>query len=635
MGVNENYGVLRIVHWNGDGRRDKNARGEQIDQNSDAYLPESRQGSMFARTLARLQGKSTATSFPEARLVHVLTQRETTIGRGLSNDIILLDPMVSREHARLVVDEQGWHIQNVTLSNIVRVNDQTVPGGSDAPVHSQDLLLLGSTLVQFISPQGMLAHDEEVSALSSENEPALSPSLLIEEQKERARMDKQRDEPMVLAQIAQPTLLPPVAGDEELLQEWREDQEKLSRMGVTMEFALSHRLGKRLRWMFAGIALLVLVMATLVVLLLNSMNGIVVFAQDGLFNVLLALTIPIVPALGINLLVNFIDRFEREPWFLRLAAFLWGALIAIPPAVFIEQMLDGVISAVWGSDIVLHAFLQGLNFGLTEETVKGLGLLLLFFVLRDEFDNVTDGIVYGALIGAGFAMVENFFYFLQNPKDIYILIVGRIVLGWLVHSTYTICFGIALGSIRHTCVHWKHIVLPLSGYILSVGLHTLFDFINSLVKALLPAYSKNPTVTTFAHIAIVGDYIPLFIAQLGILYILIKALAHEASIIREFLASEVSSGTIRVGEYALLQHSFARIREERRILFRYGVKQWVLVRGLYQAEIGLAFRKWHVSMGDKPKFGYLQPEDAYRKRIQRLRQEIAAGRSRGSKSPDR
>jgi hypothetical protein len=39
-------------------------------------------------------------------------------------------------------------------------------------------------------------------------------------------------------------------------------------------------------------------------------------------------------------------------------------------------------------------------------------------------------------------------------------------------------------------------------------------------------------------------------------------------------------------------------------------------------EIGLAFRKWHVSMGDKPKAGERQPEDAYRERIKQLRLEF-------------
>lgn len=37
----------------------------------------------------------------------------------------------------------------------------------------------------------------------------------------------------------------------------------------------------------------------------------------------------------------------------------------------------------------------------------GLALFLLFFWKRDEFDNVTDGIVYASMIGLGFAMTEN------------------------------------------------------------------------------------------------------------------------------------------------------------------------------------------------------------------------------------
>src|SRR5213082_1168921 len=114
----------------------------------------------------------------------------------------------------------------------------------------------------------------------------------------------------------------------------------------------------------------------------------------------------------------------------------------------------------------------------------------------------------------------------------------------------------------------------------------------------------------------------LLLAQMFLLYILIKALAHEAAVIREFLAVEVSNGVVKVDEYALLQNSFQRTKTERRVLREYGFRQWLRVKALYQTEIGLAFRKWHVSMGDKPKLGYIQPEDAYRKRINRLRHEI-------------
>ena len=343
--------------------------------------------------------------------------------------------------------------------------------------------------------------------------------------------------------------------------------------------------------------------------------------QDGPSSIVAALTVPLIPAFTIVLLVNFIDRFEREPWFLRLGAFLWGAIIAIPPALFIEQQIGTYIQSE--ADPLLHSALIGLNAGFTEETIKGLGLLLLFFALRDEFDNVTDGIVYGALIGAGFAMVENFVYFASNSKHFFLfLVIMRVVLGWLCHSTFTVCFGATLGYVRHTRARWRQMLVPLSGYILAIALHSIFDFVDYFANAIVLSSPNDPTVIFFSWVAVIGDYIPPFITQIVLLYFLMKALAHEAAVIREFLASEVGSGIVTVGEYTLLQNSFQRTREERRVLRQSGFRQWLRVKDLYQTEIGLAFRKWHVSMGDKPKLGYLQPEDAYRQRIKRLRQEI-------------
>jgi hypothetical protein len=287
--------------------------------------------------------------------------------------------------------------------------------------------------------------------------------------------------------------------------------------------------------------------------------------------------------------------------------------------------VDSLLTDLLGSntsDVVRSAF-QGLNAGITEETIKGLGLLLLFVILRDEFDNVTDGIVYAVLIGAGFAMVENYRYFAVDFRQFPIfLIVYRIVLGWLGHSTFLACFGAALGYVRHTHVRWRQIVIPLVGYLIAVGLHSFFDFVTFQASVALNANPGNSYVSFLSLIALIGDYIPPFLAQMFLLYILIKALAHEAAVIREFLAVEVSNGIVKVDEYALLQNSFQRTRAERRVWQQSGYRQWLRVKALYQTEIGLAFRKWHVSMGDKPKLGYRQPEDAYRRRIKRLRHEI-------------
>ena len=606
-----------------------------------------------ANATAHLQDRYPTGWLPEERLVHLLSRSETTIGRALSNDIILMDPTVSREHARLVRTEYGWSVFNLTMHNIVRVNGRPVPSGGSISLQPQDFLVLGSTMLQLIAPQsempevsGESDHSEEpTQRLPSQREvppsqfpPSLQP--LSDNASANGKQDGDGSGLRKLLKTSKPAQSPtpvqasawhanppalqaayplPVQPEpEQQAQPWDEEEENLLGAGVTMQFALPQRMGVRTRWLIAGFGITILIAFAVITIVLNSIIGISSAAQNGLSSIVAALTIPIIPALVINLLVNFIDRYEREPWFLRLAAFLWGAIIAIPPALFIELRVDAITQSV--SDDLLRSIIKGLNAGITEESVKGLGLLLLFVVLRDEFDNVTDGIVYGALVGAGFAMVENFVYFASNSRDFLVfLIVGRIVLGWLSHSTFTMCFGAALGYVRHTHIRWRQIVIPLAGYLIAVGLHSVFDFVDNYASAIVLG---DQAMATISLVAVIGNYIPPFIAQITLFYILIKSLAHESAVIREFLAPEVSSGVVHVDEYALLQNSFQRTKEERRALGRYGLKQWMRVKALYQTEIGLAFRKWHVSMGDKPKLGYRQPEDAYRRRIKRLRQEI-------------
>jgi RsiW-degrading membrane proteinase PrsW (M82 family)/pSer/pThr/pTyr-binding forkhead associated (FHA) protein len=621
--MKQNYGVLRVVRV-------------RLPANATTYL----------------QDRYPSGWLPEERLVHLLTHTSTTLGRALNNDIILMDPTVSREHARLDLDASGWHITNLTEQNIVRVNGYTVPSGGTFPVQPQDILIVGSTMLQLIAPnnaQTSLEDDDKPGAVTERlpyvnrpPQPRYQPTYFDDSSTKRDSRDLKGAPPSsvsltppslpslsprsALAGSTGGTSLPEQPAPELVAQAWEEEvEESLLGAGVTMQFALPQRLGKRTLWFIAGIGLLFLVFSAAITLVLNGLITLTALAEYGVSSILAAIVIPAVPTACIFLLVNFIDRFEREPWFLRVAAFLWGAIIAIPAALLIERRVDSLLTDLLGSntsDVVRSAF-QGLNAGITEETIKGLGLLLLFVILRDEFDNVTDGIVYAVLIGAGFAMVENYRYFAVDFRQFPIfLIVYRIVLGWLGHSTFLACFGAALGYVRHTHVRWRQIVIPLVGYLIAVGLHSFFDFVTFQASVALNANPGNSYVSFLSLIALIGDYIPPFLAQMFLLYILIKALAHEAAVIREFLAVEVSNGIVKVDEYALLQNSFQRTRAERRVWQQSGYRQWLRVKALYQTEIGLAFRKWHVSMGDKPKLGYRQPEDAYRRRIKRLRHEI-------------
>jgi len=555
--------------------------------------------------------------------VYLLTQPVMTIGRGNHNAIILQDPTVSREHARLILRHSSWIIENLSAHNVVRVNDQDVAPGTAAPIQTLDILTLGGTELQLVAPAEHLLQQliTETSPLTTT---PMSSTLGSSPSDESARPYSMLASSAHLTSNADASAARPL---------FTEPAHALNAgvlgPGITLQFAFPEHIGRPMRWTISALAVLFFAVCAILTVELNTLIGVQVIDNGGLFNVLAALTIPLLPAFGIALLVNFMDRFEREPWFLRLGAFLWGAIIAIPPAFFVERIVDhslstshfGALSGSMGTLVV--SMLRGLNAGITEETVKGAGLLLLLFVLRDEFDNITDGIIYGALIGAGFAMVENFGYFATGSRQsLAYLIVGRVLLGWLDHSTFTACFGAGLGYARQISTRWKKIAVPLAAYALSVTLHSFFDFIDFEATAAAHSAPNSSVVSFLALIAIVADYIPPLIAQLTLASILVRSLAHETAIIREYLADEVVDGIVTPDEYALLQRSFRRTRLEREVLYTRGFHAWLTIKALYQTEIGLAFRKWHVSMGDKPKSGQRQPEDAYRERIHQLRLEF-------------
>src|SRR5207237_10447130 len=48
--------------------------------------------------------------------------------------------------------------------------------------------------------------------------------------------------------------------------------------------------------------------------------------------------------------------------------------------------------------------------GILEELAKGLAVLMLFLIMRNEVDDVVDGIVYGAAVGLGFNLLESMSY---------------------------------------------------------------------------------------------------------------------------------------------------------------------------------------------------------------------------------
>jgi RsiW-degrading membrane proteinase PrsW (M82 family) len=126
----------------------------------------------------------------------------------------------------------------------------------------------------------------------------------------------------------------------------------------------------------------------------------------ALLLVVLSILAAVVPAVLYSLAIWWFDKYEKEPWGLLAATFLWGALPAIFVSLVAEVLLDIPFSAVLG-EAVGQVIAGSAVAPVVEEVAKGFAISLIFLIFRREFDGVLDGIVYGALVVFGFGMTEN------------------------------------------------------------------------------------------------------------------------------------------------------------------------------------------------------------------------------------
>ncbi len=64
---------------------------------------------------------------PLAGSIFQISKPVIAIGREPTNDIVISDPSVSRQHARMVLNNGGrWSIEKLAMQNIVTVNQRDV-----------------------------------------------------------------------------------------------------------------------------------------------------------------------------------------------------------------------------------------------------------------------------------------------------------------------------------------------------------------------------------------------------------------------------------------------------------------------------------------------------------------------------
>lgn len=160
------------------------------------------------------------------------------------------------------------------------------------------------------------------------------------------------------------------------------------------------------------------------------------------------------------------DRF-REPPRIVWTTFLLG-LLTIPPVVVLEGLLTAARpEGTTGLETSLFdAFLVA---ALVEEAFK-LMVLLFYSFRQPAFDELMDGMVYGAVASLGFATLENILYVFEGGMDVGIT---RALLSVPAHA----CWGALLGYYTaRGRLAGRPLRGALAGFSVAVILHGLYDF---------------------------------------------------------------------------------------------------------------------------------------------------------------
>jgi RsiW-degrading membrane proteinase PrsW (M82 family) len=318
--------------------------------------------------------------------------------------------------------------------------------------------------------------------------------------------------------------------------------------------------------------------------------------------VVISIVMGVVPMIIYAGILYWLDRWEKEPIPLLIAAFFWGLVPAIIGALIVELVLEIPVGAVLEYKGLAYDLVSaGLIAPVVEESIKAIAVLLIFVFFYNEFDSVLDGIIYGSLAGFGFAAVENVLYFVssgsQNPSSLGCLIFMRAFLFGLNHAFFTSLTGIGFAAARFQKNPLLKIVLPLLGLICAIVAHSIHNSMASFGLVGLP-------------VAILADWT----GTIGVLIIAVASLVREAGWIKQYLAEEVEQGVLTREQAARTASFTGRIASNFTSLGG-GLGKWMATRRFYQQSTELAYKKHQFTrMG-----GGTSVESA----IEKLRSEVA------------
>jgi RsiW-degrading membrane proteinase PrsW (M82 family) len=327
----------------------------------------------------------------------------------------------------------------------------------------------------------------------------------------------------------------------------------------------------------------------------------------------------LIQAVVFLLLIRFLDLYEREPLSVLAIMAAWGATGAVALSLVGNGIVLGLLPPEVG-----ETFGPAIAAPLVEEAAKGLALGIAFclswWAARRfgflEFEGLTDGIVYGAAVGLGFAFTEDLLYLLNvaNERGLeaglseYASRVDFFGVGQLGHAVYAAAFGAGLG-LATWAQSWRGwLGFPLLGLVGAMMMHAVHNGLPSLMLAWRYGLDNasaamggrsipkelfarmQATAETANAASKVVDYalVAVFIA------LMVLWLRHQRRVVRDELAAEIRAGLLSHEEWEMMPRYWSRTKEYWRLLGEGKLERWRLLRRIHNELVDLAFLKWRL-----------------------------------------
>ena len=310
---------------------------------------------------------------------------------------------------------------------------------------------------------------------------------------------------------------------------------------------------------------------------------------------LLATGLGFLPAIPYLLFCKLLDRNGQVPWPNLIACAVWGGAVGCGFSIVLNGLGRDAVAAFVGSGEA-YTWTAILIAPLVEEVAKWLAILVLFWILHDEFDNLLEGLILGAASGLGFALVENCAYnvrFLaEGEQALWVFGSYRIVVNALIgHPIYTALAGAGLGLLRaaHKGSRYR-LLYPFLGLLAAISLHVAW---NATSVYLGGALRGRGLLSLLSNAVLLGGAgLAVFVSAYA------WATRRERRVLTTYLSEEIEKGFVERVELDSFYEPLGRIRYELGGL-RFGWVAYRLRRALRRTQVELAFRKWHLARGEE------------------------------------